>query len=365
MSIPAFRRSNYHSILLIILLLFLAPLVPAQVSSTLAEFSDPARIYGSGIEATMERAFRKCFKTYLIGGRVMNLRIPFAENHDRDSMVEGGWEYHGKGKADPQTLWKLADKLLASDDFKKYEAALSDGREKVVIFDIARQTWTTSEDPYDITRMKVQMYRGLPHKPYILVTGHGLTEADVYNYLYCVGWLGMDCSGLVWYILSSAAKSEGVDLGRRLKQALGATRGADPSWYAGTSFYNSRSREILAVDDKSENLRPADILLFKTADGKVGHSAIIQSINFKKGVIRYLQSNTEAPLDERGVHASLIYFDPNHLEMSLKSPSLYWTQRRFALFPGEETSGFADDGQRYRAYGGSRVVRLRFFSQRR
>jgi hypothetical protein len=294
----------------------------------------------------------------------MNLRMPFAQEGERDKLI-GGWGFLGGGKGDPALLWARIDEALASDDFKKYEKTLSDGREKVIIFHLPTQTWSVSTDLFDIARMKAGSYQGLPHEPYVLVDGKALTEPDVYNYLYCVALVGMDCSGFVWHVLSYVAAKGGVNLGDALRRAMGIGRSADPSWYAGTSFYNSRSREIIAVDDKIENLRPTDILLFKTADGKVGHSAVIQSIDFKKGVIRYLQSNTEAPLDERGVHASLIYFDPNHPEMSLKSPSLYWTQRRFALFPGEGTSGFADDGQRYRDYGGSRVVRLRFFNTRR
>jgi hypothetical protein len=45
--------------------------------------------------------------------------------------------------------------------------------------------------------------------------------------------------------------------------------------------------------------------------------------------------------------------------LSLKDISLEWTQKRFSPFPGEKASAFSDDGQRYRAYGGGRVVRLR------
>jgi hypothetical protein len=94
----------------------------------------------------------------------------------------------------------------------------------------------------------------------------------------------------------------------------------------------------------------------------MSHSAVIQSVNFSTGTIRYLQCTDEAPLGERGVHESFIYFDPARSRTSLSDPSLNWTQKRYAPFPGEKESPFADDGNRYRAFpelGGGRVVRLR------
>jgi hypothetical protein len=94
----------------------------------------------------------------------------------------------------------------------------------------------------------------------------------------------------------------------------------------------------------------------------MAHAAIIQSIDFRNGVIRYLQSTDEAPLLERGVHESFIYFDPANPAASLKDPDLHWTQKRFAPFPGEKDSPFSDDGERYRAFsefGGGKVVRMR------
>jgi hypothetical protein len=109
-------------------------------------------------------------------------------------------------------------------------------------------------------------------------------------------------------------------------------------------------------------LRPADILLFRGADGGIVHSAIIQSVDLGAGLIRYLQSTDEAPPAERGAHESFIRFDPEHPELSLKDPSVVWTQKRYPPFSGEGPSPFSDDGQRYRAYpelGGGRVVRLR------
>jgi hypothetical protein len=214
--------------------------------------------------------------------------------------------------------------------------------------------------------MKAGSYRGLLHRPYVLTSGRGLEETDVYNYLYCVGLIGMDCSGFVWHVQSYIAKSAGIDLGRVLARALGAARGEDPSRYAGTGFYNSNSSQIVPVKDEIRNLRPADILLFRAEDGGMSHSALIQSIDFASGTIRYLQCTDEAPLAERGVHESFIHFNPAFPATSLSSPSITWTQSRYPPFPGEKASPFSDDGKRYRAFpekGGGRVVRIRAVSE--
>jgi hypothetical protein len=351
-------------------LFFLALLIPgfffpapsaADDAEALAAFSDPARIWGRGVEGHIEEAYRLCFKTKIIGGKVMNLRMPFAQNNERDTLTDEGWEFLRGGKGNPDFLWPVIESILESRDFQDYADLLSDGREKVIIFDIPRQSWASSRDLFDIARMKAGAYRGLPHRPYVLTTGAGIEETDVYNYLYCVGLAGMDCSGFVWHILSYIARQGGLDLGRTLSKNLGVRQGNDPSWYAGTVFFNSQDPQIIAVNDEIRSLRPADILLFRSADGAMSHSAIIQSINFSTGTIRYLQCTDEAPLSERGVHESFIYFDPRRPQVSLKDPSLRWTQKRYAPFPGEKDSPFSGDGERYRAFaelGGGRVVRL-------
>jgi hypothetical protein len=330
-----------------------------QDIEALLAFSDPERVWGGGIERYIEEAYRQSLKTYILDGKVMNLRLPFAENHERDQLVEGGWEFLGKGKSDPAALWPVIHETLESEDFARYTALLGNGKEKVIIFDIARRQWRVSQDIFDIARMKAGSYRGLPHQPYVLSTGRGIEESDVYNYLYCIAWAGMDCSGFVWHVLSYVARRNGKDLGALLRRALGAPRGASPSFYAGTAFFGSRSSEITQVDDKIRNLRPADIILFRAANGAFAHSAVIQSIDLQNGVIRYLQSTDEAPLVERGVHESFIYFDPRNPGVSLSSSSPVWSQKRFAPFPGERASAFSDDGGRYRAFGGGKVVRLK------
>ena len=334
----------------------------AAETDHLSSFSDPSRLWGNGIERVIEEAFRQCFRTRIIGGRIINIRLPFAEQSERNILIDTDWEFVGHGKGSPEMLWPIIEEILDSRDFEEYTTALSSGRDRVFIFDIPERKWSFSDDLFDIARMKAGSYRGLPHRPYVLTSGRGTQESDIYNYLYCIGLVGIDCSGFVWHVLSYIGRQGGIDLGRTLSAALGVPRGADPSRYVGTSFFNSRSSQIIAVNDEIRNLRPADIILFRDASGGMAHSAIIQSIDFTNGTIRYLQCTDEAPLTERGVHESFIRFDPANPAISLSNPALVWTQKRFAPFPGEKDSPFSDDGERYRAFsehGGGRVVRIR------
>lgn len=335
---------------------------PFDTAAAFTSFADPADLWGSGVESVMEQAYRDCFRTYIISGKVLTLRMPFAQNNERAELVDESLDIEGGGKADPLLLWDQIDNLLDTGDFRSFMAALSDGKEKVVIFNLPSRSWSLSRDLFDIARMKAGAYRGLPHKPYVYASGRGIEATDIYNYLYCIGRLGMDCSGFVWHILSATAKAGGLDLGRTLSRALRAPRGADPALYAGTSFFDSRSTELIQVKDILRNLLPGDVILFRGDDGTAVHSAVIQSIDFGTGTIRYLQSTDEAPLTERGVHDSFIHFDPAKPELSLKDISLQWTQKRFPPFPGERPSAFSEDGERYRAYpefGAGKVVRLK------
>ena len=334
--------------------------------SYLTAYSDPERIWGSGVESVIEEAYRQCFRTRILGGKVMNLRMPFAQDNERDKFTDSEWGFLGGGKGNPGFLWENISRILDGDDFAAYTEVLSDGKEKVLIFDLPTQNCTYSRDLFTIARMKAGSYQGLLHRPYVLAAGRGLEDTDVYNYLYCIGLAGMDCSGFVWHVQSSIAGAGGIDLGRTLARALGVRTGEDPSRYAGTDFYNSGSSQIISVKDDIRNLHPADILLFRAEDGGMSHSAVIQSIDFSTGVISYLQCTDEAPLSERGVHESFIRFDPQKNTVSLSDPSLVWSQNRYRPFPGEKPSPFSDDGKRYRAYpelGGGRVVRLRAVSE--
>ena len=209
---------------------FLAPASQANESdiSRLAAFSDPGRIWGSGIERVLEEAFRLHFQTRIIGGRIMNLRIPFAMNYERDTLTEEPWGFVYGGKGSPARLWARINALLDSEDFRRYAEALSSGREKIVIFDLPSQTWSISFDPFDIARMRAGFYQGLPHRPHVLHSGRGVDETDVYNFLFGVGLLGMDCSGFVWHILSHVAAVGGIDLGQTLARTLGVRAKLDP-----------------------------------------------------------------------------------------------------------------------------------------
>ena len=343
----------------LVLLTINAPFSAAQ-TEPLVSFSNPAHLWGSGIEQVLEEAYRQCIRTRIIAGRVMNIRLPFAMNNDRDLMLETTMDILGDGKGSPQMLWEATEEILASQDFADYINALSSGRERVVIFDMLERSWTISSDLLLIARMRAGSYTGLPHRPYILTSGRGALESDVYNYIYCIGHIGLDCSGFVWNILAYTAQRGGVDLGRELSRVLGVPRGGDAGRYAGTAFFSSTNPQIIQVSDEIRNLRPADVLLFRDIDGIIVHSAVIQSIDFSRGVLRYLQCNNVAQADERGVHDSYIYFNPANPSVSLKDPSLHWSQKRFPPFPGEDIS-WADDGERYRyrLNGGGRVVRIR------
>lgn len=329
----------------------------------LAAFSQASADWGNGIEAIMEDAYRKCFRTYIIAGKVMTLHLPFAENNERSELVGNELAVRGGGKADPLALWDQIDELIASADFNAYVAALTDEHEKIVMFDLAGRTWSISRDWFALSQMKAGAYQGLPHQPYVLSRGKGMTLPDIYNYLYGVGRLGMDCSGFVWYELKTVARTAGLDLDRALSRYLGASRNpAMASLYVGTWFFDPRNRNLEVVKDEVRNLRPCDVIMFRGEDGTTSHSAVIQSVDMAAGTIRYLQSTDVAEQNDRGVHESFITFDPREPETSLKDPVLVWHQRRSAPFAGETGVEFWDDGQRYRAYpqyGGGAVVRLK------
>ena len=356
------RKSLLYAFFAILVnLLFILNSSPAQAQTDyLVSFSDPAHLWGNGIERVIEEAYRQFFITRVVGDRIMNIRMPFAMNDERDLLLGTSWEIYGGGKGSPQMLWPVIEELLDSQDFEDYINALSSGREKIFIFDINERKWSTSSDLFLIARIKAGSFTGFSHRPYALTSGKGALQSDVYNYLYCIGHIGIDCSGFVWHILDYIGKRGGIDLGRIISPVLGAPRGADPAWYAGTSFFSSRNSQIIQITDEIRNLRPADVMLFRDIDGIIVHSAIIQSIDFTKGVIRYLQCNSVAALEERGVHDSYIYFDPANTSVSLKDPSLHWSKKRYSAFIGEEIN-FADDGERYRhrLNGGGRVVRMR------
>ena len=355
------------ALLLWLALIFISPIQSEDNTDTtfIARFAAPAEQWQRGTEIAIEEAYRQCFKTYIIDGRIMNIRMPFAENNERSALAETNLIIQGGGKSNPAELWNSIDRLLASEDFSSYLKTLQDGKEKVLIFDLASRRWTWTRDLFEIARMKAQAYRGLPHRPYVLHNGQDIESTDVYNYLYCIGRLGMDCSGFVWHVLTYTARKAGIDLQKTVQKALKLPRKLDPGQFVGTWYFDSKRAELEQVPDSINSIRSGDILLFRGSNGQAVHSAIIQSVDFQKGRIRYLQSTDEAPLEERGVHESYIDFDPNKPETSLKDPVLRWSQKRYPPFPGEKASAFSDDGERYRAfpeYGGGKVVRFKLMN---
>jgi len=337
------------------------PRISPEEEARLAVFADPAQDWGTGVEAAIEGAYRSCFRTYIVGGRVLTLRMPFAQNNERSELAQTELEVLGGGKADPAALWRDVDALLATDDFRAYVAALSDGRRKAIAFDLEARRWSVVLDRFYIERLEAGQYPGLPNRPFVLSSGRGPTVPELYNYVYCVGRLGMDCSGFVWNALKAVARAGKLDLERALGRATGAPRSAEASLYVGTRFFDPRNKAVREIKDEVRNLLPGDVILFRGEDGEPLHSSIIQSIDLAAGRIRYLQSTDEAPLEERGVHESFILFDPSRPELSLRSPELVWAQRREATFPGELLSAYRDDGERYRAAkgGGGTIVRVR------
>jgi hypothetical protein len=333
-----------------------------EAGDHLAAYSRASSEWGNGIEAIIEEAFRSCFRTFIIDGKVMTLNMPFGENNERSELSESELAILGGGKADPLLLWDQITTLIESADFRAYVSALSEGRTKVVIFDLAGRAWSTTSDRFTIDRISTGAYPGLPHTPFVLSKGRGATPPDVYNYLYGVGRVGMDCSGFVWYVLKSIAAKGRIDLDRVLGRTAGSPRAKSAPLYVGTQFFDPRNKYMTQVKDEIRLLKPGDIILFRGDDGSTRHSAIIQSIDRVTGIIRYLQSTDEAPQADRGVHESIISFDPSRQESSLKDPSVIWRQRRLAPFDGETSVYYHDDGERYRAYpehGGGTVVRLK------
>lgn len=328
----------------------------------LASLSDVSAEWGRGVEAVVEKAYRECFHTYLVDGRIVTLRLPFAQNSERSELTDEDLAVAGGGKADPKDLWAEIGALLSSKDFSAYLAALSDGREKLLVFDLPTKSWSASTDRFAIERMLSGYYPGLPYRPVVLTPSRGTTIPDIYNYLYCVGRIGIDCSGFVWHCLRAIGAADGLDLDRMLGRDVGLPKGKRPALYVGTWYYDPKRGRTRQVEDRIGDLLPGDIILFRGDDGGFIHSCVVQSIDLKAGRLRYLQSTDESPAAERGVHDSLILFDPSRPATSLKDPSLRWLQLRGAPFQGEPEPFFTDDGERYRAYstfGGGIVVRLK------
>lgn len=326
--------------------------------------SQAARIK-SQLELTLERvienAYLLCLKDYEIHGKQVTLRIPFGQSDERYEVGAFSQQIFGGGKAEPQDIWERIDSLLESEDFQEYVEALQEPAEKVIFFNLAADSWTVNTDPQKAKMLEEGNYPGDPIRVHVLKRDATISVSDIYNYLYCVGSVGMDCSGFIYYIQKSIASSLGVDLDRKLARLMKVPSEMVPQ-LVGLWPFDPCNDQSERVEDVVANLRPGDIFLFRGHGGIFRHSAVIQSIDLDKGVIRYVQCTDWAPQEERGVHESFIYFDAANPEASLQDSSVRWTQRIYPTFIGEPTLKYwKDDGDRYRTKwptGQSLVVRL-------
>ncbi len=308
----------------------------------------PVRIK-SALETTVERvidtSFRSHFHAQRIAGSVMTLRMPFGMNGEREGTPGYVQEFAFGGKGSPEEIWPLVDAALASDSFKGYVARLLEPREQAVIFDLERRSYTVSYDRKLLDLLGKGPYPGTETKVHVLRFGGHVTEVDVYNYLYAVAGLGVDCAGFVYTVAKSVLRALGVDADREYARLWGVSA-ARAAQYAGLSFYDPRNGYTETASERIEDLRPGDLILFRGSDGFFKHSAIIQSIDLEEGMLRYVQSTDWAPADERGVHASVVRFgDPR---LTLRDPSLSWLQQVRPPFRGEvEPRYWRTDGHRY------------------
>ncbi len=338
-------------------------LLLARLEADAPTAPEPVRIKGP-VEANVERlidaAYRRFFKVYRIGGQVMALRMPFGMNGEREGTPGYTQDFVLGAKGTPEQLWPLVDTILASDAFRAYLTRLMEQREQAVIFDLERRSYTVSYDPKLLGLLEMGPYPGTETRVHVLRFGGTVSEADVYNYLYAVAGLGVDCAGFAYDIEKAVMLVHGVDA----DVELGRTWGVAPSraaQYVGLSFLDPRSRYTEVTSERIEDLRPGDIILFRGTDGTFKHSAVIQSIDLENGAIRYVQSTDWAPADQRGVHESVIRF--GNPKATLRDPSLKWLQQVRPPFRGEvEPRYWRNDGHRffwYPADQGSVVVRLR------
>jgi hypothetical protein len=320
------------------------------------QFAIQSAFYQPKLESVIEEAFQKSRNTFDIEGEPITLNIPFGEYGERSSEQDFFQEMYSFGKGDIEKIWKKIRLTLESEEFKSYIDEITKPANKVIIFNIKDTNYTISTDESLIRKMERGFYPGTGSIVYVLKEDTKISKPDVYNFLYCVSGIGLDCTGFVYYTEKSIAKAYGADLNSILAKYLSVPKDSVPM-FIGSRFDDPAYAE--EVPDMIQNLRPADIILFMGKEGVYRHSAIIQSVDPKKGVVRYLQCTDWAPQEDRGVHESYIYF--SNPQASLKDASVRWTQKVLPTFKGESL-GWRDDGDRYRAnleFGGGRVFRLK------
>jgi hypothetical protein len=314
------------------------------------------------LEAVIESAYRSCFRSYWVAGQLFSLRIPFGQNEERKGTPRFDQRIFLGGKGTPDQLWAQVDSLLFSEGFQEYIRLLRQPGEKVIEFDLEKQSYSVYWDPVLAQILKEEPYPGMRTHVYILKTDSEITEIEIYNFLYCVGSVGMDCSGFVYFVQKSVAAAYGWNLDAALAKAWGI-KAARVHEIVGLWLFDPQSGYTERVDDWIEAIRPGDIFLFRGREHTYRHSAVIQSIDAAQGCIRYVQCTDWAPQRERGVHASVILFDPSRSDLRLSDPSVRWMQEINPTFPGEPGLRYwRNDGDRYRSYleeGGSLIVRMR------
>jgi hypothetical protein len=255
--------------------------------------------------------------------------------------------------------------VLASKAFRRYAAQLGSPGEKVIVFTLQRRAYQVSSSQLLLEALQQDSYPGTPTRILIRRNGDPVSEADVYNYLYAVSSVGVDCSGFTYHILESIGRAYGIELDQALSTSLRVAP-REVRRRVGLWFFDPAQGHTERVADRIENLRPADLILFRGSDGLFKHSAVIQSIDVENGIIRYVQSTDWSGEAERGVHLSTIHFDPARAHESLAHYSARWLQQVRPPFAGErEPRNWQSDRDRYLWYtdaGGSIVVRLRLLA---
>lgn len=305
------------------------------------------------VESIIKQTYQSYFREFVFGGRKLLLRIPFAERNERFS----GQEIFMGGKGDPEILWQKIREIQKEPSFAEYQEVLLQPNEKLVLLNLPQKDYQIFSDKKKIEEIKAR-FRGNKMYPYEIKESASFSEIDNYNYYY-LKRVGVDCSGFSFRFLRAIALQYGVDLYEEIGKKLGVKPEHAPL-YIGTWYYNHWNTE--GVEDKIINLRPGDLILFPDWRRPVVHSTVIQSIDFRKGRVRYVQC-TDWVFDrvERGPHNSKIIFDLSFPEKSLSDPSLIWTQRLGPTFEGETCPyGNNSDGYRYLLppYRG-KVVRLK------
>ncbi len=318
------------------------------------------------LEQIIDKAYRSCFRTRTVAGVDLVLRIPFGQSGERRGSAGFYQHIFLGGKGDPEKVWTEIDRVLGSEEFAAYVALLQRPGDKTVIFDLERGRVSVFFDPTLNDLLREGPYPGTRTKVYVLKTGSRISSTDVYNFLYCIGAVGLDCSGFIYNVQKAIAAAFGLDLDRKTAAVLGAGANRLPG-IIGLWFFDPESSFSETVEDRIENLRPGDVILFRGRVPGRGiwfrHSAVIHSVDFDLGLIRYLQCTDWATSEERGVHDSRVRFDPANPELSLSDPSLQWLQTIQPTFTGETPLRYwKNDGHRYRSYqeeGGSLIVRLK------